>query len=543
MSRSRSRPALSADLAVAWSIAAVAAVAVLAGMDPSPFSPPLLPGDEPVAPLTGLAHGFGLGGLSSHGAAILGLLLMAFAVGGFLFGLWEAWRGRLSVRVVLGLGIAFQVVAVALPLLLSRDAYSYAMYGRIDAVHHANPYVVTPVHFPQDPVYPFVGPVWRDTTVVYGPAFTLLAGTLARLVASPVGLVWSFKIVAGLAGIGTLLLVAWAARRLAPGRAAFAVALFGWNPVVWAYAVGGGHNDMLVALCFAGALAVLVRGGLFERRRERDPAGRPVAELVAVGLLTLGALVKLGAGPALAVAVVWTVARRPRGRRAGLLAAEVAVVLVLVVAFAGLYWDTANPTLGLAELSKHREWISPGRLLMAMLGGIGERLWGAGGRTAVEAVIRGILAAATLLATALAATAVAHRAASARWSVAVAGAGWAWVLLVTLLASPLLFPWYMAWLLPVAWFLPKHGRAVVIGMSALLAASRAVAEPQRLPDLYPTILLIGHDVIGPLFLVALVWVLIRVRRIGSGASALEDPALPVEAEPAPRQVAPAGHRG
>jgi len=542
VSRSRSRPALSADLAVAWAIAAVVAVAVVAGMDPSPFSPPLLAGGGPVAPLTGLAQGLGLGGLSGHGAAFGGLAVMAFAVGGFLFGLREAWRGRLSVRLVLGLGIAFQVAAAALPLLLSRDAYSYAMYGRIDGVYHANPYVVTPVHFRQDPVFPFVGPAWRDTPVVYGPAFTLLTGTLARVISSPVGLVWAFKVVAGLAGIATLLLVAWVARRLFPGRAAFAVALFGWNPAVWAYAVGGGHNDMLVAVCIAGALAVLVRGGVFDSRGERS-AGPAVHELAAIGLLTLGALVKVGAGPALVLAMVGTVARRPRGQRAPLLAAEAAVVLVLVAVFAGPYWDAANPTLGLAELSKHREWISPGRLLMATLGGLGERLWGAGGRTAVEAAIRAILALATVAAVVVVATVVARRAASDRPSVAAAGAGWGWGLLVTLLASPVLFPWYMAWVLPVAWLLPKGGRPVVIAMSALLAATRAVAEPQRLPDLYRTILLVGHDVIGPLFLLALVWTLLRVRRIGRGDSPLEDPALPAGAEPSPRQVAPAGHGG
>ena len=37
--------------------------------------------------------------------------------------------------------------------------------------------------------------------------------------------------------------------------------LFGWNPAIVAFTTGGGHNDMLVALCVAGAFALLVRGG------------------------------------------------------------------------------------------------------------------------------------------------------------------------------------------------------------------------------------------------------------------------------------------
>ena len=43
---------------------------------------------------------------------------------------------------------------------------------------------------------------------MYGPAFSLLSGLLARLISSPIGLVWGFKALAGFAGIGTLLLIA-----------------------------------------------------------------------------------------------------------------------------------------------------------------------------------------------------------------------------------------------------------------------------------------------------------------------------------------------
>jgi len=50
----------------------------------------------------------------------------------FIFGLREAWNGRLSARKVLWFAVAFQLVMVVLvPLLLSRDVYSYALYGRI----------------------------------------------------------------------------------------------------------------------------------------------------------------------------------------------------------------------------------------------------------------------------------------------------------------------------------------------------------------------------------------------------------------------------
>jgi hypothetical protein len=378
---------------------------------------------------------------------------------------------------------------------------------------------------------------------VYGPAFSLLSGLLARVISSPTGLVWAFKAVAGLAGIGTIFVIASAARRLAPGRAAFAVAAFGWNPAVVAFTTGGGHNDMLVALCLAGAFAVLMRGGTFDRTRDGDGPGTgrwPRHELAAVGLLTLGALVKASVGPALVLLVVASAASRPRGSRLRVVGLEVAVAAGLTFAFAAPYWQTTNPTLGLAELAKHREWLSATRLLLATLGGVGERLWGAGGRTAVEAVIRSAMALVTVAGVALAGVALASRARSARETARedrpapALAAAWGWALLITVLASPVLFPWYVTWILPVAWLFPGALRNATIALAAILSIALGVAEPELVHGMYRVLLIVGHDVIGPLFLVFLVWAVVRMIRIGRGRSPLADP-LPIIAPDRPRE--------
>jgi hypothetical protein len=316
---------------------------------------------------------------------------------------------------------------------------------------------------------------------------------------------------------------------------------------VVAFATGGGHNDLLVALCLAGAFAVLVRGRVFERLRgvPGGDLGRwPRHELLAVALLTLGALVKASVAPALILLVVASAASRPAGQRMRVLALEVAVAVGLTVAFAAPYWQTTNPTLGIAELSKHREWLSAARLLMATLGGLGESLFGDGGRTAVEAVIRAAMAAAAVAGIVLVARAVARRAAGGvgpapagrGLAIGELGAAWGWGLLVTLLAAPVIFPWYLVWVLPLAWLLPRSGRWVAVGASAVLAVTRALAEPQLLPGLYRTLLWIGHDLIGPVFLVALVWAMVRVVRIGRGTEPLADPELGLE----PATVVPDG---
>ena len=549
MNPRRSGRAPSGRLAVAGTAASVVAIAVVSGMRPSPFVPPHPAGGGPAGPLAGVARAVGLDRLSATAAAVTGMVVMGLAVLAFLLALREAWRGRVSVRGAVALAVAFQVAMLLVPVLLSRDVYSYALYGRIAGVYHANPYVATPADFRHDALFPVVGPVWRGTPSVYGPAFTMLSAVLARVVSSPAGLAWAFKLLAVAAGIGTVLLIARVAGRLAPGRAAFAVALFGWNPVVVAYGAGGGHNDLLVALLVAGAMLALVGPRPEERRAAsgRDGAGAwRWSPLVAVALLTLATLVKVSAAPALLLAVVGTVGARPRGRRLPLLAAEAAVVLVLVVAFAAPYWQTTNPTLGIASLATHRGWITPTRLLLATLGGIGENLWGAAGRTAVEAVVRVAMTGLAVAGLGLVALAVWRRAVGAdpfpRSPVA-DGAAWGWAFLVFVLASPVLLPWYVAWVFPAAWLLPGTERWAVVALSAVLALSHSISQPGLVLSLYGKVLLVGHDVVGPVLLAILVWTMVRLVRTVRTRAPLEDPALLPAGPPPSHQVAARSHAG
>ena len=47
---------------------------------------------------------------------------------------------------------AHAVVLLGLPLVFSRDVYSYIAYGRIAGLYGANPYVRHPIEFPADPI-------------------------------------------------------------------------------------------------------------------------------------------------------------------------------------------------------------------------------------------------------------------------------------------------------------------------------------------------------------------------------------------------------
>src|SRR5207244_11222803 len=134
-----------------------------------------------------------------------------------------------------------------------------------------------PADFRAEPVARFVGPKWASTPAVYGPFFTTIAAGFARAFRSLPALIAAFRVLALLASLGTLAAIALLARRLAPERAAFAIAIFGLNPVVLFQSVASGHNDLLVALSVAGALALVVSG-----RAGRALAGLAVAPLLNV---------------------------------------------------------------------------------------------------------------------------------------------------------------------------------------------------------------------------------------------------------------------
>ena len=143
---------------------------VEAGAPNSPLVPALPAGVGPPRAAVRAARWLGLDGLSRTQLTVVGVATLAVLVAAFAVVALEAWRGRVGVGAVLsatGLALALAVLA---PVLLSRDVYSYAAYGRIFALHHANPYVAPPSAFPSDPFVRVASPEWIHTPSVYGHA-------------------------------------------------------------------------------------------------------------------------------------------------------------------------------------------------------------------------------------------------------------------------------------------------------------------------------------------------------------------------------------
>lgn len=481
------RSSRSSSFAIAGFLVGLTAMATAASVPGSPFHPLLTPGVVPVGPLAWVARALGVDGL--HGSALVwaGVIAVLLATGGFLLMLREAWRGAVSVRTVVILAVAANAIVLTLPLLFSRDVYSYIAYGNIAGLHHANPYVQTPADFPLDAVAALVGPKWFSTPAVYGPLFTGYASIVVRTVHALSAQVEVFRWAAAVAALGTVAVIATTVRRAWPTRTAFAVAAFGLNPVVLFQTVASGHNDLMVALALAGAFALV--------RARRD--------LLAVAVLALGTLVKATTALPLLLLLVWCVARAPAGRRLRTLLTRGGLAAAIGVVFAVPFFQLHDPTLGMFELAGHEGWLAPSRFFRRLLDGLSGDTLGVVARLGFAALL---VSAVVLLCRIV--WRQASRADAREDPVLELGAAWAWSLLLLMMLGPVLLPWYVVWALPLVWLLPGVPRSVFLAASVALALSQWTAEPGRFPAAYDLNVLVGHFVITPVVIGLLAWLLI-----------------------------------
>jgi hypothetical protein len=482
-------------LALGASISSFLLVAAVAAVPGSPFTPVLPASARANGPFRWLAGLVGLDAVHGDALAAVGVVAVVLAAGAFALVLREAWRENLAPGAVIGLAVAYHVALLFLPLLFSRDVYSYAYYGKIAATYSANPYVATPADFPADELANFVGPKWFDTPAVYGPLWTQVSALVVRAVESVSAAIVVFRAIAIAASLGTVAVIAGLVRRERPEREAFAVAIVGLNPVVLFQSAASGHNDLLVALAVAGAIALAF-------------AGR---SLLVTAVLALGTLVKVTAAVPLLLFVVASVAARPRGERARTLAAHVAVAGGLGLLAAAPFLNADDPTLGMVELAGHEGWLAPSRFFRRLLDAVSGDTLGFVPRIVFPLLLAGALF--------LMGRELVRRAPASPWTV---GGAWGWGLLCLMLLGPVLLPWYVTWALPLAWLLPRVPRAVLIGTSLALTVSQWTSEPARFPGAYDLNIWVGHYLITPVVIGLLGWLLLDLWRRTRTRAPLED---------------------
>ena len=326
---------------------------------------------------------------------------------------------RLPVRHVLMAIAAVNALVLLAPPLLSTDVFSYQAYGRMWTLYGTNPYLTGPHVLQLDILYPFIGAKWVNTPTSYGPLFTLLSAALANLSNNPnvaiAASALAYKAIAALSCLGTVAII-WNAARLRGLNPTRAIALFGLNPLVVLYGVGGGHNDLLMLM--------LTTGGVYALLKHRERAGGALFT-VAAGIKLTGAMLlpfALASGHGLGAS---------KRRRAILVGTGIAAGIIAFIGFSTFGSGELNLVSTLHKVQEEGDWHSiPGFLNIGLGLGTLSHI-----TSAILAVIFVVVFAWLL-----------HRVwrGEMDW---IDGAAWA--TLAMLLTASSLLPWYVAWLLPL----------------------------------------------------------------------------------------------
>jgi len=259
---------------------------------------------------------------------------LGLASAGYLGALWVLARSMLqrSTSRILAATVLIALPLLLMPQLMSSDVWSYAIYGRIAAVHGGNPFVDLPSAYPADPFFNRL--YWKETASVYGPAWVLVSAALipiAGLCGSGAFVtLMTFKLFLFLCHLASVALIGLALRRLKPARATLGMAMYAWNPLVLFEFAGNAHNDafMLVLILAGIALATM---------------GRPLGVVAAMMLAGLAKLTGLLGLPAYTLYVA-----RTSSRPIATMMLHVVVAAILSAALYLPFWHGAGTFHGAA---------------------------------------------------------------------------------------------------------------------------------------------------------------------------------------------------
>jgi hypothetical protein len=383
-------------------------------------------------PMSGPFHFIGI---SLTRGEILATILMLFVS----YALAVFYADRVSARAVIISVAVLNVVVLLGPPLFSTDMFSYQAYARMFATYHANPYVHGPNVIQMDGIYNYIGQKWIATPSVYGPVFTLISSIFAS--ASIVASEFSFKLIAGLASAGTMYFI-WRSAKIRGLNPARSIALFGLNPLVTLYGVGGGHDDLLMLLLStAGVYAVMTR---------REGAGG--------ALMMAATAIKLTGSVVLPFALLSETRSGSRRRRhAFVIGAAAIAVVVAAVSFAAFGTGILHLTGTLQSVQDEGAWQSVPGFLFSLAG------------ISVTSVVR------AMFDVALAVTVL--------WLLRRVWRGemdWidgaAWATFAVLVTAWTLLAWYVAWMLPLVALSANRRLWMASGFVTVVACGMMIAD-------------------------------------------------------------------
>jgi len=221
------------------------------------------------------------------------LILFVFMIYGLSAYLIQRRREQsnyaLAIRLIWFATIVSGCIYIFTPASTSNDISSYASYGRLLFIHHANPYFIPPSAFPQDPAYHSV--YWRHVVSVYGPIWTVISAFLGWLAGvDMLGYLITFRVFTFVIHLLNILLVTAILRAMnrSPQTIALGALLYAWNPLVLFESSVGGHNDIFM-------VTFILLGILLGVRAEQNDITRYRRHAAPLVVFTLAALVKFSA--------------------------------------------------------------------------------------------------------------------------------------------------------------------------------------------------------------------------------------------------------
>ena len=145
----------------------------------------------------------------------------------------------------------------------SYDFFNYIFYTKIILHYHQNPYLVTALDFPKEPMLSFMH--WTHNTYPYGPFWLVLTVPLGFL-GNNIFIVtfYLFKIFTAGCFLGTVYFISKILKKVAPEYQLIGTMLYALNPLVLIESLVSAHNDVaMMFLAIAGVYFLLEKKWLW----------------------------------------------------------------------------------------------------------------------------------------------------------------------------------------------------------------------------------------------------------------------------------------
>ncbi len=209
--------------------------------------------------------------LKGNANLLLAVLLLALL---FVLLAWRVGRGVLRKRLsrsqtqflfVLALVFTavFSLTFLFAPPLQVQNLFLYGMYGRMVAIYHVNPYIVTPSIFSRDLLYVLLSGSTRTQVALSGPVWIDMGIPITLFAhGSPGDILIAFRLLGLVAHLVNTMLIWAILAKLKPEKRIAATLLYGWNPLILLFTVASVQLEVGMVLCLLLAVHFFQRKSL-----------------------------------------------------------------------------------------------------------------------------------------------------------------------------------------------------------------------------------------------------------------------------------------